>query len=73
MTAPPPATAYEALPTAASTPSLHATDAAEKEEDGRLDQAGPGSRSLASATVAHDLSMTDLQFQDDSSPEPQGA
>ncbi len=61
-TAPPPATADETFPTAASTPSLHATDAAEKEDDGRLDQAVPEARSLASATMAHDLSMTDLQF-----------
>ncbi|KAA6417565.1 MAG: hypothetical protein FRX49_12440 [Trebouxia sp. A1-2] len=60
--APPPATADEALPAAVSTPSLHATDAAGKEEDGRLDQAMPGTHHLASATVALDLSMTDLQF-----------
>jgi hypothetical protein len=70
--APPPATADEAFPIAASTPSLHARDAAGKEEDGRLDQAAPEAHLLASATVALDLSMTDLQFQDDSSPEPQG-
>ncbi len=56
-----PATADETLPTAASTPSLHATDAAEKEEDGGLDQAGPEAHQLALATVALDLSMTDLQ------------
>ncbi len=62
--APPPATADEALPTAAPTPSLHATDAAEKEDDGRLDQAVPEAHHLASATVAQDLSMTDLRFQD---------
>ena len=65
--APPPATADEALPTAASTPSLHATDAAKKRRDGRLDQAVLEAHHLASATVAQDLSMTDLQFQDDSS------
>ena len=65
--APPPATTDEALPTAASTSSLHAMDAAKKGRDGRLDQAVPEAHHLASATVAQDLSMTDLQFQDDSS------
>lgn len=67
-----PATADETVPTAASTPSLHATDAAEKEEDGGLDQAGPEAHQLALATVALDLSMTDLQLQDDSSSVAQG-
>ncbi len=71
-TAQPPATADQVFPTAASTPSLHVTDAAEKEEDGRLDLAVPEAHLLASATVAQDLSMTDLQFQDDISSEAQG-
>ena len=70
--APPPATADEALPTAASTPSLHVTDAAEKEGDGRLDKAVPEAHLQASVTIAQDLSMTDLQLQDDSSSEAQG-
>ncbi|DBA80815.1 TPA: hypothetical protein ACH3X1_008034 [Trebouxia sp. C0004] len=68
-TSQPPATADGKFPAAASTPSLHATDAAEK-DDGRL--AVPEARSPVSAIVALDLSMTDLQFQDGSAPEPQG-
>ena len=71
-TAQPPATADEALPTAASVASLHATDAAEKEEDGRLHQAVLEAHRLTSATVAQDLSMTDLQLQDDTSSVAQG-